>query len=507
MKNIQQLISNGAEQFGTAPAITYRDQSLTYAQLADDVAQVAAGLKNLAEDGDRIAVYLPKLPETVISSFACFAAGMVLVPVNPVLKEPQLLHILRDSGATILVTQASRLRQIPELKAKLPTLKHIFVVDDSDDFQPWASLKTGSKLPATDYDQNKLCALLYTSGSTGAAKGVMLSHQNLMLGTQSVAQYLALNANDKILAALPFSFDYGFNQLLSALLVGAECVLIDYLLPRDIPNACAKHQITGLAGVPPLWRQLADIDWPAEAAAKLRYFTNSGGHMPQELLAKLRLTLPKAQPFLMYGLTEAFRSSYLPPSKLDEKPDSMGVAIPGANLYVLNKADQLCKPGEVGELVHAGPLVGLGYWKQPTKTAERFKTLPSWLDKAQPPAVWSGDRVYADADGYLFFKGRVDEQIKVSGYRISPEEVEQQLLQSHLFKELAVFGVPDDKTGQAIALVFVAAAEFDDKSLLLYSRQNMPAYMTPSITQQCDALPRNPNGKIDRNLTRELLNK
>ena len=269
---------------------------------------------------------------------------------------------------------------------------------------------------------NDMAAILYTSGSTGRPKGVIISHRNIVDGARSVSSYLELRPDDRLLAVLPFSFDYGLNQLTSAILVGATCVLFDYLLPRDVLRALERHAITGLAAVPPLWAQLAPLEWPAAAKDTLRT-SNSGGAMPDGVLARLRSQLPNTRPFLMYGLTEAFRSTFLPPEKIDERRGSMGKAIPNAEVMVVRPDGSPAATNEPGELVHRGALVALGYWNDPERTATRFKPAPGrpgGIPNAEL-AVWSGDTVRMDEDGYLYFVGRNDGMIKTSGYRVSPE--------------------------------------------------------------------------------------
>jgi acyl-CoA ligase (AMP-forming) (exosortase A-associated) len=267
-----------------------------------------------------------------------------------------------------------------------------------------------------------MAAILYTSGSTGKPKGVVLSHRNMVTGAKSVASYLENRTSDRILAVLPFSFDYGFSQLSTSFVAGACCVLMDYLLPRDVLRAVERKSITGLAAVPPLWVQLAALLWPASVRKHLRYITNSGGAMPGATLAALRAALPDTKVFLMYGLTEAFRSTYLSPDQVERRPDSIGKAIPNAEILVVREDGSRCAPGEPGELVHRGSLVSLGYWNDRQKTAERFRPAPG-----QDPglvltelAVWSGDTVRTDEEGYIYFIGRRDEMIKTSGYRVSP---------------------------------------------------------------------------------------
>jgi acyl-CoA ligase (AMP-forming) (exosortase A-associated) len=333
---------------------------------------------------------------------------------------------------------------------------------------------------------------------------VVLSHRNLLAGADSVAQYLENTAVDRLLAVLPFSFDYGFSQLTTAFSVGASCYLLEYLMPRDIPKAVARYRITGLAAVPPLWVQLAELDWSGVDASSLRYFTNSGGAMPTATLGALRRHFPAASPFLMYGLTEAFRSSFLPPREIERRPTSMGKAIPNAELLVINEAGERCGPHEPGELVHRGSLVAMGYWGDPARTAERFRSAP--LQAAgipiDEPAVWSGDTVKLDEDGFLYFIARKDDMIKSSGYRVSPTELEEVLYASGLVAEAAAIGVPHQRLGQGIVVVAVATPEqpLDAQALLAYCRQKLPAYMLPQRILEQNELARNPNGKIDRKL-------
>jgi acyl-CoA ligase (AMP-forming) (exosortase A-associated) len=353
-----------------------------------------------------------------------------------------------------------------------------------------------------------MAAILYTSGSTGKPKGVVLSHRNMVAGAKSVASYLALAPSDRILSVLPLSFDYGFSQLSCAFHVGATVVLLNYLFPRDILKAVAQENITGLAAVPPLWMQLAQLSWPPDSP--LRYLTNSGGAMPGATLAALRRALPAAQVFLMYGLTEAFRSTYLPPEEVERRPDSIGRAIPNAEVMVVRPDGTRCAPDEPGELVHRGALVALGYWNDPAKTAERFKPAPG-QDPALPLtelAVWSGDTVRMDAEGFLYFIGRSDDMIKVSGYRISPVEVEEVVYGTGLVAEAAAIGLPHRELGQAIAVCVVAAdgAALRAEDLIAECRRRLPAYMVPAHVQvHAGALPRNPNGKIDRKSLQQSL--
>jgi acyl-CoA synthetase (AMP-forming)/AMP-acid ligase II len=293
------------------------------------------------------------------------------------------------------------------------------------------------------------------------------------------------------------------SQLTTAFHAGARVVLLDYLLPKDVINALVAERVTGLTAVPPLYIQLAQIAWPATITGHLRYFANTGGRMPLATLNALRERLPRTRPYLMYGLTEAFRSTYLPPEEVDRRPDSIGKAIPNAEILVLREDGTPCAPDEPGELVHRGALVGMGYWNDPQKTAERYRALPGREPGFTLPeiAVFSGDTVRRDADGFLYFIGRRDEMIKSSGYRISPTEIEEALYATALVGESAAFGVPHPALGQAIVVVATPrdGTALDDATLLAACRERLPAFMVPArVAIRPGPLPRNANGKIDR---------
>lgn len=510
---LHELILKQAECRPNDTALTYRDAALDYAELAEHIERIGRGLCALGlRRGERVAVYLPKRLETVVAFFAASQAGGVFVPINPLLKAEQVAYILRDCNVRILITAPERAAWLQPMLAACPDLRQLILVPGTApagfDLAPSAAVllwETLEKLepaaPLRVIDQD-MAAILYTSGSTGKPKGVVLSHRNLLTGAYSVAEYLENRPEDRLLAVLPFSFDYGLSQLTTAFAVGARVALMEYLLPRDVINAVAREGITGLAAVPPLWVQLALLEWPTAAAASLRYFTNSGGAMPRATLAALRHALPKATPYLMYGLTEAFRSTYLPPAELDRRPDSIGKAIPNAEVLVVRPDGTPCPPNEPGELVHRGSLVGLGYWNDPVKTAERFRPVPGQEPGLPLPelAVWSGDTVRMDAEGFLYFIGRKDDMIKTSGYRVSPTEIEEVLYGSGQIAEAAALGIPHPALGQAVVAVVKPLADpFSEAALLAHCKQHLPNFMVPlQIITHPTPLPRNPNGKIDR---------
>ena len=518
---VTDLITEAAAARPEAPALGYGAESQSYAALAEAVEAVARGLVGLGlARGDRVAVFLEKRLETLAALFGAAAAGCAFVPVNPQLKPRQVAHILADCGARALVTSQGRLAALGTALEACDDLAHAVLVDGLEQTAPtegtslvaWQGLLEGAPDEAKPHPAifDDMAAILYTSGSTGLPKGVVLSHKNLVIGAQSVAGYLENRPEDRILSLLPLSFDAGLSQATTAFCVGAKLVLMNYLLPGDVPKICAEEGITGITGVPPLWIRLAELDWPQSAAARVRYFANTGGHLPRAVLGKLRARLPEAKPYLMYGLTEAFRSTYLDPALVDERPDSMGKAIPNAEILVLREDGSLCEPGEPGELVHRGPLVSLGYWNDAARTAERFRPLPVRASGLTRPeiAVWSGDRVRRDEDGFLYFIGRDDEMIKTSGYRVSPTEIEEAAYATGLVGEAVALGLPDDLLGQAIVLLATPGGDerLDPQALLVKLKAELPSFMVPKQILARERLPRNANGKFDRKaMAQELL--
>jgi len=512
---LHELPGSAAARQPKARALTLRGVSLSYAELDALIDRFAGGLLELRIGrGERVAFYLDKRFETVAAAFGTAKAGGVFVPVNPLLKGDQVAHILRDCNVRVLVTTDERLHSIASILPACDDLRHIVVIGELDALPMtgkhhvgWSTFAARGGVEGHRVIDTDMAAILYTSGSTGKPKGVVLSHRNMVAGAESVASYLENGPSDTILSALPLSFDAGFSQLTTAFVSGARVVLLNYLLPRDVLQEMMRERVTGLTAVPPLWIQLVQLDWPAAIPEHLRYIANTGGRMPRETLAKLRQRLPDTKTFLMYGLTEAFRSTYLPPSEVDRRPDSIGKAIPNAEILVLRPDGTPCGPHEPGELVHRGALVGMGYWNDAEKTAERYRPLPDGVGGREAGlmlaemAVFSGDTVQKDEDGYLYFIGRRDEMIKTSGYRVSPTELEEAVYAMRLVGEVAAFGVAHPSLGQAIVLSVTPAADAPLVSdrLLAECRRLLPAYMVPQdIDVHHASLPRNPNGKIDR---------
>ena len=485
---LDHLALRGAD---AAPALMLRGGTLNYKDLRDRVGRLAGWLQSVVpEPGTRVASWAAKGELTCLMPLAAARAGLVHVPVNPLLKRAQVAHILADSGAKLLIGTPARLASMSA--CDLPP--GCLAISEAE-----ALAGDAEALEASKADPASLAAILYTSGSTGKPKGVMLSHANMWLGADSVAEYLALTPDDVTLAVLPLSFDYGQNHLLSTWYAGGSVVPIDYLTPRDVVKAVERHGVTTLAAVPPLWIQLTELEWPIETAVKLKRLTNSGGALTADLVRSLRTLFPAARLFPMYGLTEAFRSTYLDPALVDAYPTSMGRAIPHAEVLVIGDDGAVAADEQEGELVHCGPLVAQGYWQDTARTAERFKPAPK-ESRYGGMAVWSGDRVRRATDGLLYFAGRRDAMIKSAGNRISPQEVEDAALASGLVAEAVALGIPDERLGHAVHLVVRAAPESSTAQAELphILMQQLPNFMQPKHIHWREAMPISPNGKIDR---------
>lgn len=475
-------------------ALVLREGIVSWKDLRTRVSRLAAWLAaEVPQKGARIATWAAKGELTCLMPLAAARAGLVHVPINPLLKHAQVAHILSDSGAELLLGTPARINTLEpdDVPAGCRTLDEAEALSRAADFK--------GRMPPSEADPDELAAILYTSGSTGRPKGVMLSHANMWLGAESVAGYLGMTSEDRTLAVLPLSFDYGQNQLLSTWYGGGCVVPLDYLTPRDLVKAVERHAITTLAAVPPLWVQITEVQWPAETAARLRRLTNSGGALTVDLVRRLRALFPAARLFPMYGLTEAFRSTYLDPDLVDTNPTSMGTAIPHAEILVINELGDISENMEEGELVHCGPLVAQGYWNDPARTAERFRPAPA-ASRYGGTAVWSGDRVKRAADGLLYFVGRRDAMIKSAGNRISPQEVEEAALATGLVAEAVALGVADERLGQAVHLVVRGPGNSSDAISELPRKlmQELPNFMQPKVIHWREKMPVGPNGKLDR---------
>jgi acyl-CoA ligase (AMP-forming) (exosortase A-associated) len=490
---LHDLLLTGRDHDDHRAAITRGEESSTYGLFKQRVEHMARRLVATgAQRGERVAIFLPKSFDECVAIFAASRANLVFVPVNPSLRPAQVRHIVEDCSASVLITSAEMLGLLGDALEALPCLRDVVHCNTPADGPPAA--------PARAIAED-LAAILYTSGSTGSPKGVMISHRNLIAGTRIVRSYLHIGPDDRILSILPFSFDYGLNQLLTAVEQRAELVLFDFKMGDEIVRALSRHAITGLAGVPTVWALLtrAAPSLARTPLPDLRYITNSGGAVATSTVKQLRRLLPDTKIYLMYGLTEAFRSTYLPPGEIDRRPTSIGKAIPECEAFPVTDDGRRAAPGEPGILVHRGPTVSLGYWNRPDDTARVLRRNPlRSADAGGDIVCWSGDRVVEDEEGYLYFVARDDAMIKSSGYRISPTEVEEVLMASKMFRQVAVIGLPDEWVGQRVHAVAVPDVDpLDIAAVLRSAAEVLPPYMVPRSIELVSDLAVTPNGKVD----------
>ena len=478
--NFASLLWGSATRWPGRPIVSDRSGTTSLSELGDRAGGFAAVLDGQIEPGDRVGIFLERGAEAAAAFFGVLAAGGVAININERLRPRQVEHIVEDSGARVLLTSEDLLRRQPRA---LQSGAVISVA--SPPAVPWVPVPKQA---------NDLAHIIYTSGSTGQPKGVMVSHDNLWAGTRIVSGYLGIGPQDRIASLLPFSFDYGLNQLLCAVSTGAELVVETAPLPDQIVATLAVRRITVLPGLPPIWLQLLTVPAFRKSLPDIRIMTNTGGGIAAPKVAELRAAQPQAKLFLMYGLTEAFRATYLPPEEVDRRPNSIGRAIPESEIIIVDEAGRLCAPDVPGELVQAGPTVALGYWNNPEATAKVFRRHP--LRPAER-AVYSGDLVRADKEGFLYFVGRRDKMIKTLGYRVSPDEVSDVLYRSGEVIEAAVTAEPDDVRGMRIVAHVVLTANGSLDRLRAYCRVELPGYAVPARIDVHSALPRTASGKHD----------
>lgn len=487
--NAAELLFRTAESRGRHTAVIEPAGVTSFSRLAARTRGVASQLQRAGvQPGDRVGIFLQRGSDAAAAFFGALAAGAIAVNVNEHLRSRQIEHIAAHSGARALLTSSSMLERLPRkthMAAGTLLVEHI---------------ETAAAFGAVPRIEADAAHIIYTSGSTGLPKGVTVSHGNLWAGTEAVVAYVGIGADDRLASLLPFSFDYGLNQLLCSVATGAPLVVEHSPVPHRIVDTLRRRKVTVLAAVPPLWLQLLGVrSFTSNPLPSLRAMTNSGGRLPIDAVRTLRHSYPRASLLLMYGLTEAFRSTYLPPGDVDRKPGSIGRAIPGAEILVVRDGSRPCGAGEVGELVHRGPTVALGYWDDPETTDRVFRPNPLRPDGVPPSerVVFSGDLVYRDDEGDLFFVGRSDKMIKTLGYRVSPDEVADVLYGSGEVAEAVVTSEPDEARGARIVAIVVLCPGGSVERLEAFCTAEMPRYMQPARIETRDSLPRTPSGKHD----------
>lgn len=506
---IHHLLEESASRYPEKVAIKHKQRTMTFSDLFKESMKMKSFLLETGiQRGERVGILLDKSLEQLISMFGISMAGGVFVFINPVLKKEQIEYIIQDCQIKLLITNSAYHK-----KNNLAMPSQVLYVDDTQGshFPSWYNLKdtfSGSGTHVCRIADDVAC-LIYTSGSTGLPKGVVVPHRTVVEGAAIISTYLNIMENDRIISVLPFNFDYGLNQATTSILKGATLVLHRFILAKDLLNVLQEEEITGFAGMTPIWAKLFSEKYtldPDQEFPHLRYITNSGGKVPRVILTRMRAFFPKTKIFLMYGLTEAFRSTYLPPEEIDKHPDSIGKAIPNVDILVVNSRGAECIPGEPGELVHRGALITKGYWNDPEKTNMVFRRNPllKGQDHLNEIVVFSGDLVKKDEEGFIYFISRRDEMIKTSGYRVSPTEVEEVLVEIPNVNSAVVFGKEIENGDQVIVAVVETSGVSPNKKILLQEcRKRLPGYMVPYEIYFEKEFPKTANGKIDRSFIKQ----
>jgi amino acid adenylation domain-containing protein len=503
---LESFLERRAADSGDKTALITGERRLTYRELDSLATALAHRLRAIGlRRGDRVAVFMENCPEAVVTIFAVLKADGVFVMINPTTKTQKLSTLLQDCRPVAVVADTRRLSTAVESVAGVASVRGIVVTGadfsiESPSSVPVEAFLAGSleSCPPPNWQRGidlDLAALIYTSGSTGKAKGVMLTHRNMVSAATSITTYLGNRSDDIILNVLPLSFDYGLYQVLMAVQFGGTVVLErSFAYLHSVLETLRRERVTGFPIVPTIAALLLELDLTEYDLSSLRYVTSTGAVLPTAHINELRRCLPHARVFSMYGLTECKRVSYLDPADLDRRPGSIGRGMPNEEVYLIDGDGQRLSSG-VGELVVRGSNVMQGYWERPEETAQVL--MPGPLPGEH--VLRTGDTFRMDDDGYLYFVGRRDDIIKTRGEKVSPREVEDVLHLLDGVAEAAVVGIPDPILGQAIKAVVVVrnGGRVTEQDVFRHCSRHLEDFMVPHTIEIRDALPKTPNGKRD----------
>ena len=505
--SIPQYLLQTARRLPDKVAIISRERSATFGELLHEALTTSQCLREIGlVPGDRVGICMEKSIDQVVAILGVLFANGVVVPILPRLKGPNIRHIIDNSGMVAMITDTDRLGEVKEFAGITRLITgHGAVTED------WPNLPYMRRFvqAANGFDRigNDNAAIIYSSGSTGRPKGILIAHRNLAEGADICAEYLGTGEDDRIGCVLSFNFDYGMNQIWQTIRLGCTLVLHELALPNDLFSMLARERITALPVMPVFLTKMFDrrlkVDTSRFDLSTLRYVCSTGGRLSADMIADMRGAFPTARIFSMFGLTEAFRGTYLPPDKLDAFPTSVGRAIPDCQILVLDDSGEECAPNVVGELVQRGATVTKGYWNDPVNTAKSFRQHPRFPGET---LVYSGDKVYKDENGFIYFVARADDMIKTKGFRVSPTEVETEVLRHPDVVEAVSFAVPNITIGEDVACAYTSAdgKPIADAVLKQFLKSQLPNHMVPAILVHFDSFPILGNaGKHDRKVIKQ----
>jgi len=506
---IQEFLERSCNASPDKTALIAGERRLAYHEIDSSANSLAHALREAGVAyGDRVAVFLDNAPEAVISIFGILKADAAFVVLNPTIKADKLAYILNNCRTTALITHASRWEVAGAAAEKVPSLKAVVIAGDRGEWitGPCALLRWEeiqkrypAERPARQTIDIDIASLVYTSGTTGNPKGVVLTHQNMVSASTSITTYLENTANDIILSVLPLSFDYGLYQILMAAQFGGTVILEkSFLYPYAVINLLKKEKVTGFPIVPTISAILLQLEeLGKERFEHLRYISNTAAALPVSHIRGLQRIFPGARIYSMYGLTECKRVSYLPPEELERRPTSVGKGMPNEQVYLVDEENHvITKPGVAGELVIRGANVMKGYWELPKETARMLR--PGRFPWEQ--VLYSGDLFTMDEEGFLYFVSRKDDIIKSRGEKVSPKEVESVLYEIPGVVEAAVVGVSDETLGEAVKafVVLKKGSALTAKEIIAHCMKHLEDFMVPKIVEFRDSLPKTSSGKITK---------
>lgn len=502
---VRDFLENSSDRLPDKVCLICEGQQLTYQQVEEKANQLANRLIELGiKRGDRVALFLPNSIDLVVAIFAVLKAGAVFVVINNTTKPEKLAYILNNSAAEAFICGAGHFELADQLLLNVRSLTHVLLSGptsgpfEGSRFHSLTNVYqlSSARRPVERNIDLDLACLIYTSGSTGDPKGVMSDHSNVVFAVRSITSYLQNREDDIVLNVLPLSFDYGLYQLLMVFYFGGTLVLEKgFVFPAAILKRIEEEKVTGFPGVPTVYSLLLDLDLSKYDLSSLRYMTNTAAALPPAHIIRIREKFPHVILFSMYGLTETKRTLYLPPEQLDTRPDSVGIAIPGTEVWLEDENGNRLGPGETGELVIRGRHVMRGYWRDERASSARFR--PGSIPGER--VCYSGDLFRTDAEGFYYFVGRKDDIIKSRGEKVSPKEVENVIYAMKGVREVAVVGVPDSRLGQAVK-AFVVSDDPDlmEADVLRHCRANLEDFMVPKLIELCGELPKTSSGKIKK---------